>query len=95
MEARTFTTRHIQLNNYLSCFPIDPVRPMVTALPDDEVKEILYHIIPNLWRKKFTKQGYNYLDRSIQEMSSRVKNLETQAPPPALSSQPRKKKYSK
>ena len=43
-----------------------------------------------------TEQGYNYLDRSIQEMSgffeTRVENLETPAPLPAERSQTRKKK---
>ena len=43
-----------------------------------------------------TKQGYNFLDRSIQEMSdffeTRVENLETPAPPPAVRSLTRKKK---
>ena len=48
-----------------------------------------------------TKQGYNYLDRSkaIQEMpglfETRVKNLETPAPPPAVRSLTGKKKNSK
>ena len=54
---------------------------MVTALPGDEVKEILYHAMPNLWRKKMIEQGYIYLDRSIQDISgffeTRVENLET------------------
>ena len=85
MKVRTFTTRVIQLNNYLAYFPPDCVGQMVTALPDDAVKEILYHAIPYSWRKKMTKQGYNYLDRSIQEMSdffeTRVENLETPLPP--------------
>ena len=69
---------------------------MVTALPDDEVKEILYHTMTNLWKEKITKQGINYLDRSIQEMSgffeTRVENLETPAPPPAVRSLTRKNK---
>ena len=43
-----------------------------------------------------TKQGYNYLDRSIQEMTgffeTRVENLETPAPPPAVRSSTKKKK---
>ena len=73
---------------------------MATALSDDEVKEILYHAMHNLWRKKMTEQDYNYLDKSIQEMSgffeTRVENLlETSAPPPAVRSLPRKKKFSK
>ena len=101
MKIHTFTTRLIQLNNYLSYFPPDCVGQMVKALPDDEVKEILYHAMPNLWRKKMTKQGYNYLDRSIQEMSSffkiMVKILETSVSPPAIRSLTRrmKKKNSK
>ena len=52
--------------------------------------------MPNLWMKKMSKQDYNYLDRSIQEMSgffeTRVDNLKTPAPPPAVRSQTRKKK---
>ena len=69
MKVCTFTTRLIQLNNYLPYFPPLRTGQMVTALPDDEVKEILYHAIPNSWREKFTEQRYNYLDRSIQKMS--------------------------
>ena len=37
-----------------------------------------------------TEQGYNYLDKSIQEMSgffeTSVENLETPGPPPAIRS---------
>ena len=43
-----------------------------------------------------TEQGYNYLDRSIQEMlcffETRVENLETPVPPAAVRSLTRKKK---
>ena len=96
MKVRTFTTRLIQLNNYLPYFPPNCIGQMVTALPDDEVKEILYHAIPNSWRKKMTEQGYNYLDRYIQEISGffeiRVENLETPAPSPAVRSLTRNKK---
>ena len=46
-----------------------------------------------------TEQGYDYLDRSIQEMSgffeTRIENLETPAPPPAVRSLTRKKKNTK
>ena len=96
MKVRTFNTRLMQLNDYHPCFPPDCVGQMVTALPDDEVKEILYHAMPNLWRKKMTEQEYNYLDRSIQEISgffeTRIDNLETPAPPPAIRSLTRKRK---
>ena len=95
MKARTFIIRLIYLNNYLPYFPPDCVGQMITALPDDEVKEILYHAIPNFWRKKMTEQGYNYLDRSIQEMlgffETWVEDIETPAPPLAVRSLPRNK----
>ena len=48
MKVRTFTTRLIQLNNQLPYFSPDCIGQMVTALPDNEVKEILYHEMPNL-----------------------------------------------
>ena len=70
---------------------------MVTALPNDEVNKILlYHAMPNSWRKKMTEQRHNYLDRSIQEISgffeTRKENLESPAPPLAVRSLTRKKK---
>ena len=69
MKVYTLTTRLRELNYYLPYFPPDCVGQMITALPDDKVKEILNHPMPNSWRKKMTKQAYNYLDRSIQETS--------------------------
>ena len=101
MKVQTFTTRFIQLIDYLPYFPSDCVGQMVTVLPDDEVKEILYHAMPNSWRKIMTKQGYKYLASSIQEISgffeTRVENLETPEPPAAVRSLTRKKqkKHSK
>ena len=90
MKVHIFTTRLIQLNNNLPYFLPDCVGQMVTALPGDEVKEILYHAMPNSWRKKMIKQGYNYLDGSSQEISglfeTRVENLEIPVPPPAVRS---------
>ena len=55
IQVHTFTSRLLQLNNYLPYFPPDYIGQMVTALPADEVKEILYHTMPNSWRKKMTK----------------------------------------
>ena len=85
MKVCTFTTRLIQLNNYISYFSSDCVGQMVTTLPDDEVKEILYHTIPDSWREKVTEQGHNYLVSAIQEMpgffETRVENVETSATP--------------
>ena len=83
MKVYSFTTRLIQLNYYLPYFPLDCIGQMVTSLPDNEEKEKPHHVLPNLWRKKMTEQGYNYLDRSIQEMLDffeiRIGNLEAPA----------------
>ena len=72
---------------------------MVTALPEDKVKEILIQTMPNSWRKKTTKQGYNYQDRSIHEIlgffETRVEILETPAPPASVRRLTRKMKNSK
>ena len=69
MKVLTFNTSLIKLNNYHPYSLLDCIKHMVTALPDDEVKEILYRAMPNWWREKITGHGYNYLDRSIQEIS--------------------------
>ena len=56
----------------------------MVALPDDEVKEILYQAMPNLC--------YNYLDRSIKGIKYffeiRIGHLEGPAPPPIVKSLP-------
>ena len=95
MKVRTFTNRLIQLNKYVLFY----CGQMATALSDDEGKEILYHVMSNLWRRKMTEQGYNYLDRSIKEIKdffeTRVENLDTQSPSLAVRSLSRKKKNSK
>ena len=96
MKVCIFTARIIQQNNYLPYFPPDCVGYMVIALPGDEVKEILNYTIQNTWRKKMTKQGHYYLDRSIQDMSgffeTRIENLKTPASLPAVKKLPEKKK---
>ena len=95
MKVRTFTTRIIQLNNYLPYFPQDFVGQMGTALPDDEVKEILYQE-NNLTRLQQPRQVYS---RNVSFLWNcfeiKVKNLKTPTPPPVVRSQTRKKEKSK
>ena len=55
MKVRSFTTRLIQLNTYLPYFPPDRPGQLVTSLPDDDIKEILYHAMPNMWKKKMVE----------------------------------------
>ena len=84
MKVRSFTTRLIQLNTYLPYFPPDRPSHLVTSLPDDDIKEILYQAMPNTRKKKMVEQLYNYLDGSIHSMAEffemRVENLEKSIP---------------
>ena len=69
MKAQIFATRLIQLNIYLPYFPPDHPDQIVTSLPHDDIKKILYHTMPNMSKKKMVKQGYNYLDGPIHSMA--------------------------
>ena len=76
MKVRSFTTRLIQLKMYLPYFPPDRPDQLVTSLPDDDIKEILYHAIPNSrMEKKMVEQGYNYLDGPIYSMAEFLKSM--------------------
>ena len=65
---------------YLPYFP--PHRPgqLVTSLPDDDIKEIIFHTMPNTWKRNMVEQGYNYLDDPIHSMAelfeTRIENVE-------------------
>ena len=59
---------------------------LVTSLPDDNIKETLYHVMPNMWEKKMVEQGYNYIDpfygwvlwdKKQQEKQGRVQEKES------------------
>ena len=52
MKVRSFKTTQIKLNKYLLYFPPDCAGQLVTSLPDDDIKEILYHAMSNMWKKK-------------------------------------------
>ena len=96
MKVRSFTTRLLQLNIHLPYFPQDCPGQLVTSLPDDDIKEILYYAMPNTWEKKMVGQEYNYLDGPIHSMEvffeTRIENLEKSIPPSVPS---RNKKSSK
>ena len=69
MKLWLFTTRLIHLNKYLLHFPPDLLGQLDTSLPDDDIKEILYHAMPYTWKKKLIEQGHNYLDGPIHSMA--------------------------
>ena len=80
----------------MSNFLPDRLGQLVTSLSDDDIKEILYHAIPNMWKKKMVEQGYNYLNGPIHSITeffeTRIENLEKSIP---LSVPSRNKKKSK
>ena len=96
MTARSVTTRLIQLNKYLPYIPPDCPGQLVTSLPNDDIKGILYHAISNMWKKKMVQQGYNYLDVPIYSMvesfETRIEVLEKSIPPSAHSRNNKKSK---
>ena len=51
MKVSTFTTRLLQLNVYLAYFHPDRSGQSVNPLPEDKVKDILYHTMPNKRKK--------------------------------------------
>ena len=53
MKVQSLTTRLIQLNMHLPYFPPDCPGQLVTSLPDDVIKNILYHTMPNTWKRKW------------------------------------------
>ena len=95
MKVKAFTTRLVQLNEYLTYFPPDTAEQVVTKLSFDDLKEILYHAMPNSWKKEMTKQGFNYIAYPINEIcnffQTRCENLETQV---ETGSEKKKKKSS-
>ena len=96
MKVLSLTTKLIQLNTHLLYFPPDRPGQLVTSLPDDDIKEILYHTMPNIWKKKIVEQGNNYLDGPVHFMAKffekRKKNLEKSIPPTVLTRNKRKSK---
>ena len=79
MKIQSFTSRRIQLNTCLPYFLPDRQSRLVTSLPDDDIKVLLYQPIPNTWEKKMVEQGYNYLDGPIHSTAeffkTRIENL--------------------
>ena len=84
MKVWLFTITPMQLNRYLLYVPPDRPGQLVTSLPDDDIKEILYHAMPNMWENEMIQQGYNYLDGPIYSVTeifeTRIGTLEKLIP---------------
>ena len=69
VKVRSFTIMLIQLNTYLPYFLPDCPGQLVTSFTDGDMKEILYHAVPNTWKKNMVEQGYNSLYGPIHSMA--------------------------
>ena len=65
IKARSFATRLIQLNTNLLYCPPDCPDQLVTSFFDDDIKEILYHSMPNTWKKKMVELTYPFYGRIL------------------------------
>ena len=93
MKVRVFNTR---LGRVLTLFLPDCPGQLVTSLPDDDIKEIFYHAMPNTWKNKIVEQGYNFLDGPIHSIviffGTRIEKFEKSIPPNVPSRNRKKKK---
>ena len=53
----------------LPYFPPDRLGQLVISFSNDDIKEILYHTMSNMWKKKMVEQEDYYLDGPIHSMT--------------------------
>ena len=53
-SVREFSSRAQEINQYLPLFPSETVEP-ASCLPEDELKEVLFHVMPSTWYQEITK----------------------------------------
>ena len=56
-------------------FPPDRSGQPVTHLLDYDIKEILYHAMPNMRKKKNVEQGHNFLDGPIHYLDGAIHSM--------------------
>ena len=80
MKLSSFISRLQELNVFLEKFLPDTEGQETATLPADEIMDIIYHSMLTKWEKKMIKQGFNYADFIIKEMTdffeTRVVNME-------------------
>ena len=74
MRIRDFLARFKELNKYLEEFP--PFNGAAQVLPEDEIILILESAIPNKWQQQMVLQGFEVVDKTIQEFIEFCERLE-------------------
>ena len=78
-SVREFASRLQEMNQYLRLFPSETEHPAV-PLPEDELKEVLFHAMPGTWRQEMTKQGFNYPNHTVIDLIQFAERLEPLEP---------------
>ena len=68
MKFRAFVNRVLELNGHLDKFPEETTNVTPTILENDEIKDILHHACPKSWQDQMTTLGFNFPEKSIEDM---------------------------
>ena len=74
MKTRDYCARYAEINKYLEEFP--PFKGKQQAIPQDEILEHLEFAIPSSWQKQMVLQGFNTLERSVEDFIEFCERLE-------------------
>ena len=74
MKTRDYCARYSKINKYLESFP--PFNGKRQAIPNDEILEHLEFAIPSSWQKQMVLQGFNTLERTIEDFIEFCERLE-------------------
>ena len=78
-SVREFSSRVQEINQYLPLFPSETEEP-ARCLPEDELKEVLFHAMPSTWRQEMTKQGFTYPNHTVIDLIQFAERLESLEP---------------
>ena len=76
--VREFSIRVQEMNQYLSVFPSETA-DSATCLPEDKLKEVVFHAILGTCRQEMTKQRFNYPNHTVIgliQLADRLDSLE-------------------
>ena len=74
MKTRDYCARYSEINKYLESFP--PFKGKNQVIPNDEILEHLEFAIPNSWQKQMVLQGFNTLERTMEDFIEFCERLE-------------------
>ena len=73
---KAFEHRLKQLNKYLKYFPIPPGKRSISALPEENLIEIIDNSKPLEYNQQMLQNNYDPYDKSLEEFSQYLERLE-------------------